>query len=109
MNKVGVNLAQADQRPGAAFADGAELLQKFLPILFDCGARILLGESQIQSPPSVNFGESAGPRAEAVNEPGNRLERISLQDFELRFSGSLQRHQNILATSVTSVTRVHNK
>ena len=34
MNKVGVNLAQRDQRPHAALADGSELLQKLLPILF---------------------------------------------------------------------------
>jgi hypothetical protein len=39
-----------------------------------------------------------------VNEPGNRLEGVSLQDIELSFSGSLQGHQNILATSVTSGT-----
>ena len=49
MNKVGVNLAKYDQRPDAAFAGGAELLQKFLPILFDRGPGVLLGESKIES------------------------------------------------------------
>ena len=104
MNKVGMNLAKHDQRPGAAFAGCAELLQKFPPIFFDDGARILLGESKIQGAAPVDFGETAGTGADAVNEPGNRLEGVSLQDIELGFSGSLQGHQNILATSVTSGT-----
>lgn len=102
MNKVGVNLAKHDQRPHAAFAGGAELFQKFLPILFDRGPSILLSESKIESLSSVGFRESAWTSAEAVNEPGKRLEGVRLQDLELSFSGSLQGHQNILAMSVTS-------
>lgn len=104
MNKVRMNLTQGDEGPGASPVDSSQLPQKFFPILLDCGASILLGESQIQSPLSVNCGESAWPRAEAVNEPGNRLKRIGLQDFVVSFPGSLERHRNILATSLPSVT-----
>jgi hypothetical protein len=99
-----MNLAKHDQSPGVAFAGCAELLQEFLSILFDRGPRVLLSESKIQSPSSVDGGESACTRAEAVDEPGNRLERVSLENLELSFPGSLQRHQIILAMSVTSGT-----
>lgn len=102
-----MNLAKHDQWPGSAFAGGAELLQKFLPIPFDRGPGVLLGESKIQGATPVDFGESAGTSTEAVNDPGNGLEGISLQDFELSFSGSLQGHQNILAMSVTSWAHRH--
>ncbi len=39
MNKVGMNLAKRDQRPGAAFPDGAELPQKCLPGFVSTAAR----------------------------------------------------------------------
>ena len=104
MNKVGMNLAKHDQWPGTAFAGCAELLQKFLSILFDRGPRVLLSESKIQGPSSVDGGESAWTRAEAVDEPGNRLERVSLENLELSFPGSLHGHCIILAMSVTSGT-----
>lgn len=87
-----MNLMQRDQRPGAALADGSKLLQKFLPILLNRGAGVLLGEAQIQSPPAVNCGESARPRAEAMDEPGSGLERIRLQNPGLSFPRSFQRH-----------------
>jgi hypothetical protein len=51
MNKVRMNLTQGNKGPGAVLVDSSQLLQKFLPILLDCGASILLGESQIQRPP----------------------------------------------------------
>ncbi len=105
MNKVRMNLIQRDQRPGAALADGSKLAQKFLPILLNRGTGILRRETQIQSPPAVNCGESAWPRAETMDEPGNRLKRIGLQDFALSLPGSLERHRNILTTSPPSAIR----
>ena len=105
MNKVRMNLTQRDQRPYATLADGAKLLQKFLPILLDRGAGVLLSESQIQSPPAVSLRKSVPPHAEAMDEPGDRLKRISLQDFALSFPGSLERHRNILAMSSPSATQ----
>jgi hypothetical protein len=95
---------QGDKRPRAASADGAQSPQKILPVALDGGAGIFPGESQIQRPASISFGNAAGPCAEAVDEPGNRLKRSSLQDFALRPAGNFQRHRNILAMSLPSVT-----
>ena len=103
MNKVRMNLTPGNEGPGAVLVDSSQLAQKFFPILLDCGASILLGESQIQRPPAVNCGESAWPRAEPVNEPGNGFKRVGLQDLALSFPGSLERHGIILATSLPSV------
>ena len=104
MNKVRMNLTQGDEGPGAVLVDSSQLPQKFLPILLDCGASILLGESQIQRPPAVNCGESAWPRAEAVNEPGNGFKRVGLQDLALNSPGNLEGHPIILAMSLPSGT-----
>ena len=87
-----MNLTDRNQRPGASPGDSSNLAQEFCPIVLHRGSRILLGEAEIQSSPSVNFGKSSRPRAEAVNQPRNWLQRISLQDFNLSFSESFERH-----------------
>ena len=87
-----MNLTDRNQRPRASPGDSSELAQEFCPIVLDCGWGILRGEAEIQSSPSVNFGKSCWPSAEAVNEPRNQLQRISLQDFELSLSESSERH-----------------
>jgi hypothetical protein len=105
MNQVRVNLAHSYERPLASLAHGSEVAQKSRPILFDRGAGVVLGKAQIQSAPAVNFGEASGPGAEAMNEPGNRLEGIGLKNFDFNLAGSLERHRNILAMSSPSGTR----
>ena len=99
MNQVRVNLTQSDQRPGASLAEGSELAQKLRPVPLDRSAGILLREPQIQGPPAVSLGESAGARAEPMDEPGNRPKGINLQDFAGNLPESFGRHRNILATS----------
>jgi hypothetical protein len=96
MDEIRVNLARCDERPFAAVLYGSELVEKCGPVLSDHTARILLGEAEVQALPSVNLGAAAWPRAERVNEPGNRSKRISLQEFGLPFSVSLAWHQTIL-------------
>jgi hypothetical protein len=98
MNQVRVNLAYSYERPLASLAHGSEVAQKSRPILFDRGAGVLLGKAQIQTSSTVSLGEPTGPGAEAMNEPGNRLERIGLQNFVFSLAGSLERHRHILAT-----------
>ena len=105
MNQVRVDLTYRDEGPIASLAHGSEVAQKSRPILFDCGAGVVLGKAQIQGAPAVNLGEPTGPGAEAMNEAGNRLERIGLQDFAFSLAGSLERHRNILAMSSPSGTR----
>ncbi len=105
VNEVRVYLTQGDKWPRAASAEGAQSPQKARPVAFDGGAGIFPGESQIQRPASISFRNAAGPRAEAVDQPRDRLKRSSLQDFVVRLTGNFQRHRNILATSLPSVTR----
>jgi len=67
VDEVGMDLAQGDKRPWLLTADGAELGQENRPVAFDCAARVLLGESQIEGLPAINAGKPAGSRAESMN------------------------------------------
>ena len=68
MNKIGVDLAQGNQRPLAPLPDGSQLPEKSGPVLFHCPLRILTGESEIQAPPAIGPGKPARPSAEAMDQ-----------------------------------------
>jgi hypothetical protein len=82
MNKVRVDLPDGDQWQLAPLPDGSELAEKGGPILFHGAPRILPGKAKIQTSPAIDFGKSARPRAEAVDQPGNGCKRIRLQNFD---------------------------
>jgi hypothetical protein len=101
VNEVGVNLTQGHERPGSGLADGSQPAKKGGPILLDRGAGILRGEAEIQGLPAVDFGDTARPGAETMDKPGNRSERIALQDFGLRRQESFSRHREYLSNATT--------
>jgi hypothetical protein len=90
-----MNLSQGDERPQLLAAGGAELHQERRSIAFDCAARVLFGESEIERLSPVDAGKTSGSRAETVNQPGNPNQRLGLQDRESRFVELLS-HQPIL-------------
>src|SRR4029077_12631305 len=58
-----------------------------------------------ESLPSVNFGDPPWACAEAMDEPGQRCEGISVQDFAFRFSGKFCGHRIILATACAQINK----
>jgi hypothetical protein len=52
----------------------SNFFEKGAAVAFHCAARILLGESQIESATPVRLGKSPGACAEAMHKPGDFLE-----------------------------------
>lgn len=98
MNKVGMNLAQGNERPLAPLLDRSELPEKRGPVLFHRPLLILAGKAQVQAALAVSPGKPARPCTEAVNEPRQRGKRIDGENLALGFPETFQRHCNILAT-----------
>ena len=90
-----MNLAQSDERPLAFASGGTELRYQSRSVAFDCAARVLLGESEIEGVPAISAGESAESRAESMNQPRNASERFRTKDGQSRLVNTLL-HQNIL-------------
>ena len=82
VNEIGMNLAQGDDRPQLLSAGGSDLRQEGGSIAFDCAARVLFGESEIESISPVNAGNPTGSGAETVNQPRKPSQGFSLQDRE---------------------------
>ena len=61
-------------------------------VLEDVFSAIPFGKAEIENFFAVPLADTAGARAEAVDEPGQRFERIGLQNFALSFPESFERH-----------------
>lgn len=62
-----MNLAQVNKGPWLLAADGTDVRQESCAVAFDRTTRVLLGESEIESVPSINVGESGGACAESMD------------------------------------------
>jgi hypothetical protein len=102
VDEVGVNLAQGDEGPRLVTARGTELLQESRSIAFDQTARVLLGESEIESVAAINAGEPAESGAESMNQPWNASEGFRTKDGQSSFVRTLGGHQNILTIKATA-------
>ena len=67
MDKIGMNLPQRDERPCLLIATRAQVLEESSSVAFYRSARILLGESEIESISTINAGESSGSCAESMD------------------------------------------
>ena len=92
VDEVGMNLTQRDQRPRLLAGGSAEPEHKGRPVPFDCGARILFGESKIESASTINARRTAESGAESVNQPGNASEDFRTKDGQSRSFGRLYGH-----------------
>jgi hypothetical protein len=97
MNEVGMNLAKSDEWPRVLSIRRSEFFQKGGAIAFDRRSRILLGESKVESVSAVSTGVSSGSGAEAVNEPGNPSQGVTLENFDFCFLWGFCGHLDILA------------
>ena len=90
-----MNLPQGDERPGLPTRHCAEVLQEGSSVAFYRRARVLLGESKIESVLPIGPGESSRPRTESMNQPGNGSEAFRLENVYPLLSGILW-HNTIL-------------
>ena len=78
--------AQVTSGQGRPLLTAPASTQKVLPGSVRRRRASPVSKSQIQSPAAINFGNPPGRVLKPWIEPRNRLKRIGLQDFVLRFS-----------------------
>jgi hypothetical protein len=104
MNEIGMNLAKRYQRPELFSVYCAEFIQEIRSIALDGGAGIGFGESEIQGISAINPGSSAGSGAKTMDEPGDFLQSVAMENFDLIFLGDFCGHPNILAIGQPRLT-----
>jgi len=106
VNHVRVNLPQRNDRPRSLSTD-AQLLEECRPIPFDGGTGILLREPKVQCLTAVCTRETASASREAMNQPGQLLKPINLENFNFGFNRDKGRHEFILPNCTEGIFERH--